>query len=463
MLYQPPAFDPAQPPVRAALIGVGQFGRSLLARCRHLPGLELPLLCDREPERAVQAFLGVGGDAEAITVAVDARSAKAALERGQTVVVEDGGLLMDLPFDLLVEATGEPETAARHGVRALEHGKHLAMVTKEADSVIGPLLAARAARAGLVHTVVDGDQPSLLIRLVGWARSLGLEIAAAGKSSEYDFVFDPATETVSVLDRRIEVPGMSRLWARGGDIAPLLAERARLLEALPQRTVPDFCEMGLVANATGLLPDNSAFHAPVMRTLEVPSAFCPTSHGGLLRRTAAIDVFNCLRRPDEASFAGGVFVVVRTDDPDTWAMLGEKGIPLSEDGSHALLYHPAHLLGVEAPLSLIAAARGGTGLPAPEPRTDVIARAARTLAAGTRLEAVGHHHTIDGTEPLLVAAGPIGEGLPLPYYLLAGRTLRADVPKGMVITADMVETPADSTLWQLRIEQDRAFDLAVTA
>jgi hypothetical protein len=33
----------------------------------------------------------------------------------------------------------------------------------------------------------------------------------------------------------------------------------------------------------------------------------------------------------------------------------------------------------------------------------------------------------------------------------------------MVITADMVETPADSTLWQLRIEQDRAFDLAVTA
>ena len=150
MLYQPMAIDPEAAPVCAALIGVGQFGRSLLARARHLEAIHLPLLCDREPERAVKAFLGTGGDPERITVAVDRRSAKAALERGQTVVVEDASLLMDLPFDILIEATGEPEIAARHGEAAIEHGKHLAMVTKEADSVIGPLLAARAARAGLV-------------------------------------------------------------------------------------------------------------------------------------------------------------------------------------------------------------------------------------------------------------------------------------------------------------------------
>ncbi len=64
------------------------------------------------------------------------------------------------------------------------------MVSKEADSVVGPYLSQRANKAGVVATPVDGDQPSLLIGLLCWARLLGLNVVAAGKSSEYDFVYD---------------------------------------------------------------------------------------------------------------------------------------------------------------------------------------------------------------------------------------------------------------------------------
>jgi predicted homoserine dehydrogenase-like protein len=39
-------------------------------------------------------------------------------------------------------------------------------------------------------TPVDGDQPSLLMGLATWAEMLGFTMVAAGKSSEYDFVFD---------------------------------------------------------------------------------------------------------------------------------------------------------------------------------------------------------------------------------------------------------------------------------
>ena len=52
-----------------------------------------------------------------------------------------------------------------------------------------------AAARGKIVTPVDGDQPSLLIALVSWAEVLGFDIVSAGKSSEYDFVYDrgPAT------------------------------------------------------------------------------------------------------------------------------------------------------------------------------------------------------------------------------------------------------------------------------
>lgn len=42
----------------------------------------------------------------------------------------------------------------------------------------------------------DGDQPSLLVALVSWARLLGLEVVCAGKAGEFDFVFDPAPTTI---------------------------------------------------------------------------------------------------------------------------------------------------------------------------------------------------------------------------------------------------------------------------
>ena len=83
-----------------------------------------------------------------------------------------------------------------------------------------------------------------------------------------------------------------------------------------------------------------------------PELFRPQAEGGLLAGEGRIDMFVCLRRPDELSFAGGVFVVVRCDDAASWRVLKGKGIPVSADGATALLHNPVHLLGIEAPMSL---------------------------------------------------------------------------------------------------------------
>lgn len=456
MIVEPVQGDAEARPVRSGLIGVGQFGLSLMAQAEGLPGFAVPVLCDLEPDRVArsvrEAFPALG-----VALCESRAQALAALEAGRTVLLGDAALMMELPFDVLVEATGHAEAAAENALRAIETGRHVAMVSKEADSVVGPILHRRAAEAGLVHTPVDGDQPSLLIRLVAWARGLGLEIAAAGKASEYDFVFDQGTGTVSANRRTTEAPGFEALWALEGTAT--LAARSRALQALPQRTVPDFCEMGIVCNATGLRPDAPGFHAPVLRPVEVADVFCPQANGGLLARDGAIDVFKCLRRTDEASFAGGVFVVVRCRHRPTWELLREKGHVVSADGSHAMLYHPAHLLGVEAPGSIIKAVRQGRPTPGMDlrPVCDLVARTRRPFAAGTVL-AIGdvHSHSIEGLEPLLVGAAPI-EGGPLPYYLMPGRRLARDVPAETLITTDMVEPPERSALWRLRAEQDATF------
>ena len=73
----------------------------------------------------------------------------------------------------------------------------------------------------------------------------------------------------------------------------------------------------MVANGTGLFPDRATLHAPLLRPVELADAFQAQSEGGLLANTKVIDVFNCLRRSDEMSFAGGVFVIVRCEDSKT--------------------------------------------------------------------------------------------------------------------------------------------------
>jgi predicted homoserine dehydrogenase-like protein len=378
-------------------------------------------------------------------------------------VVESLGDALAIPgLDIVVEATGDPVAAARHALAAIGAGIGVAMISKESECVVGPLLAFRARKAGVAYTFVEGDQPALLLGLISWARLLGLPIVAAGKSSEYDYVFDPTTGRTRWLDREVASPALARLWALA-DPRDTVAARAQALGALPLRTVPDYCEMALVANATGLLPDRPDFHAPLARTVELADLYAPVAAGGLLARTdGALDVFNCLRRPDEASFAGGVFVVVALADERTGALFDSKGIPVSRDRRRALIYNPSHLLGVEAPISIMAAGRLRHAVPGVDyrPVCDLVARAARDLPAGGVLGIEGNRHAVPGLDALLLPARrAVGEA-PIPYYLAVGGRLARDVAAGAVLTcADVEIAPASRLLSVLRDEQDCLYAL----
>lgn len=443
--------------VECAIIGTGGFGRSFLAQARHVRGLSCRVAIDRNAAAAAAVLASVGIDPRDIAECTDTHAARAAWNAGKAIAACDLTVVASLPFEVVLEATGDPEAGAYHARVAIEADKHVVMVTKESDNVVGPILARMAAQRGKVVSPIDGDQPSLLITLVTWAEVVGLEIVAAGKSSEYDFVFDPESETITSNGMTVPAPGFSD-WVDAADRpwADVAATRARLASALPQRAVPDLCEMTLVANALGIGPDRADFHAPIARITEVADLMSLKKDGGLLDGNGKLDVFHCLRLPGEPSFAGGVFITVVCEDDETWEMLREKGHVVSRNGRTAMLGLPRHLLGLEAATTVFETALLGvsSGAERPRPVMDLTAHADADLRAGMLLVAEGHHHTIRHVSARMTPAAALSDDAPIPYYLVSGRTLKRDVRAGQTIVCGDVDLDTRSEMYRLRKAQD---------
>ncbi|WP_210716620.1 homoserine dehydrogenase [Amycolatopsis acididurans] len=397
-------------PIRVALTGAcGGYGRTLLAQLKAVGDMTPAVLVDPDVD-------GVGG-------------MLAELGLCGIPVAADGSAIDWSDVDVLVEATGRVGAGVGYARAAIDHGCHVVMVSKEVETVAGVGLARAAAEAGVRYLPGDGDQPANLIRLLSWVERVGLEVVALGKSAEYDLVFDPAAGTVTQLDTTIDAPGMSDLLRLGENPRETLIRRAALVDSLKRRAAADYCELTVVSQYTGAPADHEELHYPVARPAELADVYAEREHGGVIEHPRSLDVFSALRLPGEASFAGGVFAVVRTGDPETWRMLAGKGHVVSRDGRYACVFWPYHLMGVETPLTITAAVHG-PGVPAPARHSILAGRTARAFRAGDEFAVHGHHHEVDGVDPLVRQAKPDDT---VPFYLLGGARLVRDVPAGHVL------------------------------
>ncbi len=131
-------------PLRIGVIGAGKFGSMYLSQIPTTPGIHLLGIADLSPDRAREnlARLGWKPDVTAATSFADAR------QHGSTYLTDDWRALVSHPeIDIVVESTGDPIAAVEHALEAFRNGKHVVMVTVEADAFCGPLLARRAAQA----------------------------------------------------------------------------------------------------------------------------------------------------------------------------------------------------------------------------------------------------------------------------------------------------------------------------
>ena len=470
MIYQSLyARSPHGKPVAAGLIGVGSYATALLTQSVKISALHIPVIADLSMDAARLACRRAGIPDDHVAPCSSRQNVLRAMEAGKYAIVEDPLLLMELPLDVIVESTGSAEGGALHASEAIRHGKHVAMISKEPDSAVGPILKHHADRAGLVYTAVDGDQHGLLIGFVQWIRSIGLDVLCAGKSRDVEFVYDRTEGWVCHVWESNTVNDDCRQFLPKEDwscfdflpadkVKGQLDMRRRLLTQLPLAAPFDICESVIAANATGLSPDVAPLHNPILRTLEIPEALCPVEEGGILQQGGIIDMVTCLREHRETGLGGGVFAVVSCDNEYSRHTLISKGLPANRRQSTMLLYRPYHLCGVETATSVLCAGLLGvpTGGDVYSPRFDMVYRAAVDLKQGESLDCK-HGESLSAE---MVPAVPLtGEGL-LPAYLGFGRKLTRDVRAGALINQDMVDLSDDSILLRLRRQQDAQFAIA---
>ena len=266
-------------PVRIGLIGAGKFGSMYLAQVPRTPGVHLVGIADLSPDAARTNLARVGWKADQ----THAASLDVAVKTGATYIGDDWQALVRHPsIDVIVECTGSPVAAVDHCLEAFAHGKHVVNVTVEADAFCGPLLARKAAEAGVVYSLAFGDQPALICDLVDWARTCGFPVVAAGRGHKWLPHFRESTPDT--------------VWGNYG-LTPEQAQRGglnpKMFNSFLDGSKPSI-ESTAVANATGLgVPSNGLLYPPAS-VEDIPFVTRPISEGGVLERKGMVEVISSL-------------------------------------------------------------------------------------------------------------------------------------------------------------------------
>src|SRR5262245_21428044 len=181
--------------IRVGMVGAGATGRAIALQLgTPVPGLRLVAIANRTPAHAERAFREAGVSEWRRVASV--READEAIARGLPVLTDDPTVLTRCDgIDLLVEATGTIDVAARTVLDAIDHGKHVVLVNAELDSLLGPILKVRADAAGVVLTHTDGDEPGVAMTLLRYLKTLGLRTVAAGNiKGMVDYYRNPETQ-----------------------------------------------------------------------------------------------------------------------------------------------------------------------------------------------------------------------------------------------------------------------------
>ena len=435
----------ANNPIRVGIVGAGKFGAGLVAQLSQMQGIVASAIADIDLAHATNAYTASNIPSDAISRVQDTNALNDTIRSWKRAITKDGlHIIQSDLIDVVVEATGIPEVGAEMAYHTLMHKKHLVMVNVETDVTVGPFLRRLADNAGVVYTLVDGDQPGVTMNIVEWAKTLGFEIVAAGRG------------TVFYDDDRAGIP--ETVSQRFGFSEELIERRTinfKMFNSFRDGSKAQI-EMTSLANMAGLPPDIRGMHEPSVNISDIAQAFSLKEEGGILSRHGVVELANSIA-PDGKTMLDdplrmGVFVVIRTDHPFTQEDLASYNLHPGGDGNNYLLYRPYHLVAVEAPISIVKAALYGqpTGTPLPTPVAEVITVAKRNLKAGEVLDGSGGY-TVNGLiEKVEVARA---ENL-LPLGLAYGVKLKNDVHQGEAISYDMVELNEDSFVLKLRRLQD---------
>lgn len=405
--------------VRVALVGAGQMGRGFGYQIFRMTGLSLAIVVDVDPNRIRSLFNDIG--IKDVVISTDPKVLSDAILAGKAAGTTTTEFIAELPYDIVVEATGVPDVGAQVTYSCLQAKKDVAVLNVEMDVTIGPLLHNMAESGGAVYTVCHGDEPIEAKALVDFARDLQFEIVVAGKGKNNPF--EPLSTPDTVRERAISKQMNPKMLCSFTDGSKTMTEMVAL------------------ANATGLELSKRGMYGPHATVKTLTDVYALQSDGGVLDRPGVVDY--CM-----GDVAPGVFVIVRSDAPYinhemTYLAMGP--------GPYFALYRPFHLASIEAPLSVARAVLDReASLFAPNLQAEVCTMAKKDLNPGDTIDGIGGY-TVRGYAD--IAKDARRDNL-VPIGLIEGAIVQKQIKVGDLISYDQVELNESSLIVQLRRKQD---------
>jgi len=412
-------------PIRVGMVGAGATGRAIALQLgTPVPGIRLVAIANRTIAHGERAFREAGFTEW--KSAGSSREAEELISRGLPVLTDDPSVLTSCDaIDLIVEVTGTVEAAAHVVLNTFDHGKHVVLVNAELDSLLGPVLKAKADQAGVVVTNTDGDEPGVAMTLFRYLRSLGLRPVAAGNlKGMVDYYRTPETQ---------------RVFAEKND------QDVRKVTSFADATKLSM-ETTVLANATGFHVGRRGMHGPACEHVRELAHLLPADQ---MLATGLVDYAL------GAAPHTGAFVIVHEESSLKKAQLAYYKLG---EGPFYVFYTPYHLphIQIASTIGRAVVHRDPTVAPMAGPVCEVVTVAKRALKTGERLDGIGGFCTyglIDNT-----AAARAMDALPM--GLSEGCVLLRDVPKDDVLSFRDVESPRSrlaETLWR---EQNASWPLA---
>lgn len=411
--------------IKVALIGAGLMGKGLVSQLMLVKGMIPSLVVSNKLSDAVESYTLAGISKEDIVVAKTLNDINIAMEKGKYVVTDitDYGTQANL-IDVVVDATGVPNTGAKIALSAIENRKHIVMLNVESDIVVGPILNKMAKKNNVVYTGSAGDEPGSVKEIFDFAIATGFEVLAIGKGKNNPIDYSATPDSVKDI-------------ALKSKLKPL-----RLSSFIDGTNT--MVEMAAMCNATGFIPDIRGGHGPTTTVDNLPQKYSLKSEGGILNKYKTVDYAH--------GIAPGVFVVVTTSLPQVHHEM--KFLKMGP-GPNYVLYRPYHLTSLETPISIAKAHIYNEATIAPEFDNliaEVITIAKKDLKVGERLDGMGEYTILGSIDTYETAKRenlvPIG-------LINENAVVKRDIKKGEFITHDMIDLDKTTEIYKLRIEQEK--------
>ena len=405
--------------IRVGVIGVGSIGKGIVYQASATPGIECVVIADVRLERATSWAARLGRE---YVVVESLKDMHAAIHGGRLAVCNDGNLLSQCELmDVLVDSTSSITGGAQFGLAAITHHKHVVMMNSEADLIFGPYLLAQAQREGVVYTSADGDQHTVLKRLINEIEFCGFQTVLAGNMKGYLERSSNPTAIIPEAEKRFMDYKMCASYTDGTKLC---------------------IEMALIANSIGGRTTVPGMLGP--RVKDIYDVFQYFDFRKLWDgKTPLVDYILGAHPP------GGVFVVGFNDHPHQMETLGWYPCQLGS-GPFYIFHRPFHLGHIEAMACIAEAYLDGWAVLQPTYgfMTNVYAYAKKDLYQGEALDGIGGYTAYGLIENCV--DNQVHPGLPI--CLAEDVTMRRDIRMDeKILLEDVIYVPSDPRFVTFRL------------